>query len=371
MNRKLTALLFLVLLAAAAFGQSSKPPAAPTAPALPSIPKISGEPTFAAARSAVAKMTGKEAFGNYLEAYALALPLHDAVALCREFLPKAAAAQLADLAAFAGSIALLAGRYDDAASLYSQGSTVFSGIHPDLNLKAARCYLAAGNTVAAKTQLDLVPNDAEGESWEPARQLALSWLYLFEGEPEKAFILLQPFVSEKSGQGSRREALFLLWLAAGSPEFAEFKVSTKGLDARSLETMLQIEYPGSMEQALTRKEVFAKPASWLLAALYAPSWAATGMTGGERSLAKPEAPKAQSAGSESSMTQLQVGWFSRRENATALTAKLVKLGFSAKTDEQKTKEGELRWAVIVDASGDWSKTQAKLKDLGYESYLLP
>jgi len=371
MNRKLTALLFLVLLAAAAFGQSSKPPAAPTAPVLPSMPKISGEPTLAAARSALAKMIGKEAFGNYLETYALALPLHDAVALCREFLPKAAAAQLADLAAFAGSIALLAGRYDDAASLYSRGSTVSSGIHPDLNLKAARCYLAAGNTVAAKTQLDLVPNDAEGESWEPARQLALSWLYLFEGEPEKAFILLQPFVSEKSGQGSRREALFLLWLAARSPEFAEFKVSTKGLDARSLETMLQIEYPGSMEQALTRKEVFAKPASWLLAALYAPSRAATGMTGGERSLAKPEAPKAQSAGSESSMTQLQVGWFSRRENATALTAKLVKLGFSAKTDEQKTKEGELRWAVIVDASGDWSKTQAKLKDLGYESYLLP
>jgi len=371
MNRKLTALLFLVFLAAAAFGQSSKSPAAPIAPVLPSTPKITGEPTRAAARSAVAKMIGKEAFGNYLETYALALPLHDAVALCREFLPKAQAAQSANLAAFAGSIALLAGRYDDAASLYSQGSTATAGIHPDLNLKAARCYLAAGNTVAAKTQLDLVPNDAEGKSWEPARQLALSWLYLFEGEPEKAFILLQPLVSEKGGQASRREALFLLWLAAGSPEFADFKVSTKGLDARSVGAMLQSEFPGSMELALTRKEVLAKPASWLLAALYAPSRAATGMTDGERSLAKPEVPKAQSAESESSSALLQVGWFSRRENATTLTAKLVKLGFSAKTDEQKTKEGELRWAVIVDASGDWSKTQAKLKDLGYESYLLP
>lgn len=371
MNRKLTALLFLVFMAAAAFGQSSKPPAAQTAPAVPSTPKITGEPTLAAARSAVAKMTGKEAFGNYLEAYALALPLHDAVALCREFLPKAPAAQCADLAAFAGSIALLAGRYDDAASLYSQGSTAAAGIHPDLNLKAARCYLAAGNTAAAKTQLDLVPGDEEGESWEPARRLALSWLYLFEGEPEKAFILSQPLVSEKGGQASRREALFLLWLAAGSPEFAEFKVSTKGLDARSVETMLRTEFPGSMEQALTRKEVLAKPASWLLSALYSPSRAVTGVTDGERSLAKPELPKTQSAESESSSTQLQVGWFSRRENATTLTAKLVKLGFSAKTDEQKTKEGELRWAVIVDASGDWSKTQAKLKDLGYESYLLP
>jgi len=68
---------------------------------------------------------------------------------------------------------------------------------------------------------------------------------------------------------------------------------------------------------------------------------------------------------------LQVGWFSRKENATALAARLNKLGFLTKTDEQKTGDGELRWAVLVDASTDWSGTQAKLKDAGYESYLLP
>ena len=54
-----------------------------------------------------------------------------------------------------------------------------------------------------------------------------------------------------------------------------------------------------------------------------------------------------------------------------LAAKLQKQGFRARTDEQKDKSGEPRWAVIVDASGDWTKTQAKLKDLGYESYFLP
>ncbi|HWR11383.1 MAG TPA: tetratricopeptide repeat protein [Rectinemataceae bacterium] len=372
MNRRSMTLFFLIVLASSVFSQTAKPASTPTAP---STPKITGTPTLAAARSAVAKMAGTDFFKNYVESYALALPLHEAVLLCAESLPKAPVSQRADLAAFGGGIALLAGRYEDAALMFSQGSAVPSGAsaagagsRPDLNLKAARCYLASGNTAAAKSQLDLVPDSAGGKSLEQARHLALSWLYTLEGEPEKAFMLSRPLAAENNDPGTRREALFLVWLAAGSPEFADFKVSTQGFDLRSVEARLETEFPGSLERALTRKEALAKPASWLLTVPLAPCAASLGE---DRSLAKPAAPKAQASESDDSPSQLQVGWFSRKENATALTTRLVALGFSAKTEGQKSKEGELRWAVIVDASGDWSKTQAKLKDLGYESYLLP
>lgn len=352
MNRNGTALCLLIFLTAAAAAQGVTAPVAP---------RIEAGTTLAAARTAVQKMAGTESFGVYLETYALALPLHDAVALCREYLPRAQPALRANLASFSGSLALIAGRYDDAGILFSQGTAS----RPDLLLKAVRCHLAAGNAAEAKKQLDLVPETLDGKSYSTEKQIALSWLLMLEGEAEKAFMLLRPLVPDNSGL--RREILFLLWLVASSPEFADFKVATKGYDAGSIETRIEAEHAGSMELSLIRKGVARKPAAWLLTGLYASS----GEPGTDRSLAQPSHSLNQPMESGASQAKLQVGWFSRKENAAALAAKLVTKGFLAKTDEQKTQDGELRWAVVVETGGDWSKTQAKLKDLGYESYLLP
>ena len=347
----------------AASGQAAK---APTAP------KIEGETSLAKARAAVLKTVGTASFKMYLETYALALPLHDAISLCREFLPKAQAAQRADLASFAGSLALIAGRYEDAAFLFSQGTEG----RADLILKAARSYLAAGNFTEAKKQLDLLPEGAQGKSYEGGRQLVLSWLFLLEGEPEKAFTLLQPLASDHGDAGPdslslRREALFILWLVTSTPDFSSFKVPTNGFDAKSVEAKLAAEFDGSLELALIRKGAATKPSAWLLSGLYSQS----GLSGSERSMAHLDSPlvpaQAHTADSGNSAMRLQVGWFSRVENAQALAAKLAKLGFVVKMDEQVAQGGESRWAVIVDAQGDWSKTQIKLKDQGYESYLLP
>ncbi|HWP67758.1 MAG TPA: SPOR domain-containing protein, partial [Rectinemataceae bacterium] len=100
--------------------------------------------------------------------------------------------------------------------------------------------------------------------------------------------------------------------------------------------------------------------------LYAPAE----ISGADRSMAKTVA-KNQGAEKSLSQAKLQVGWFSKKENAETLAAKLKKQGFSVQTEEQDSSGGEKRWAVIVEAAGDWSKTQARLKDLDYESYLLP
>lgn len=374
MNRRLLALLALLLTLGAAFGQTSKK--TPTAPVAPIAPKIEGETTLAKARAAVSKMAGTESFGIYLETYALALPIHDAVVLCREFLPKAQASQRAGLASFAGSLALVAGRCDDAAIMFSQGAEG----RPDLRIKAVRCFLAAGNFAEAKKQLDLMPgagaSSAQGKSYEAQRRLALSWLYLLDGEPEKAFILLQLLADDDSAAGSvsvadaasRREALFLLWMIASSPDFPDFKASTRGFDAKSVEEKLHAQFDDSIELGIIRKGVAVKPASWLLTGLYTSS----GALPSERNMTHPLSSEGSAiTDSTTAQAKLQVGWFSRKENAQALTIKLVKLGFAAKTDEQIAQDGQPRWAVIVDASGDWSKTQAKLKDQGFESYLLP
>jgi len=386
MNRRNFALLALLLTLCAAFGQATKKvPASPIASSAPVAPKIDGETTIAKARAAVLKMSGTESFKIYLETYALALPIHDAVLLCKELLSKAPASQRADLAAFAGSLALVAGRCEDAATLFSQGAES----RPDLGIKAIRCFLAAGNFIEAKKQLDLMSgsSSAQGKSYEAPRQLALSWLYLLDGEPEKAFLLLQPLAEGASmagsassaggasiaGEATRREALFLLWMIASSPDFAGFKASTQGFDAKSLEARLQAQFEGSIELGIIRKGIVMKPTSWLLTGIYASPDNASA----ERSMTQPPSPQgaagtdSSSADSVSASAKLQVGWFSRKENAQALTTKLVKLGFAAKIDEQISDDGQPRWAVTVDASGDWSKTQARLKDQGYESYLLP
>lgn len=367
MNRRTAVVLLLILVTAPIMAQAAKSPPAP--------PKITGEQTLATARTAVNKVLGGESFAIYLETYALALPLHDAILLCKEFLPKAPLAKKADLAVFSGSLALMAGRYADAALLFSQGSTAVPAAagkpgtvsHPDLLLKAVRCHLAAGNYAEAKKQLDFVPETLGEKSYIGQRNLLLSWLFLLEGESEKAFLLLQPLAAGADEEGIRRESLFLLWLVASSPDFADFTANTKGFDAPSLEARLQAAYPGSLEQALTRKDVVSKPVAWLLSGLFAlptPQKKESPVAAGSASkLSAPDLNKGPAT--------LQVGWFSRKENATALAGRLTKLGFQVKTDEQKTSDGEPRWAVLVDASGDWSETQAKLKDAGYESYLLP
>lgn len=370
MNRKIAVLLALALLAGAAFAQSGKAAAPKSAPppAAAAAPKIEGTPTLAAARAAMAKAPAGAGFGMYLQAYALAMNLHDAISLCREFLPKAPAETRADLASFAGALALSGGSYADAAAFFSLGasSAPTAGAKPMLLLKAARCHLAAGNSSAAKRALDLVPDSTGGTSWVQARSQTLAWLYLLDGEAEKAFILLQPLAAGSEKTEARREALFLLWIIASAPDFSEFKMSTKGYEPAMLAALLRSDYPGSAERALVEKGIAAKPSAWLLTGLYAPAAAEK-----DFSLAVPEKAKDQGTEVQDGGGQLQVGWFSRKENALALAVKLQKQGFRVRTDEQKDKSGELRWAVIVDASGDWTKTQAKLKDLGYESYFLP
>ncbi len=335
------------------------------------------KPSLASARTALSKLAASDALPAQLEAQALALPVHDAVTLFKEFLPKIKAPSRGSLASLAGSMALLAGRYEDAGFLFLQGVEA----EPKLGHDAVRSYLAAGNFQEARKVLDKLQAQAPSSELEKKNRIALAWLYLLDNKKEMAFILLRDFVSGGTGSmiqsdPAMREALFLLWILASSSDFSGFSVSTTGFETSSIARRLELEYPGSAEHTIVQRGLSLTPSAWVLTGLFPYPEARQSALAGEPS-SDPEAVDERSpgGGKDSGTTdkevRLQVGWFSRRENASALSSTLKNKGFSVSMEEQKAQDGQTRWAVIVDAQGDWSKTQARLKDSGYESYLLP
>jgi hypothetical protein len=386
---------------------------------------------LAAARTALSKIKDEALLSSSLESYAFSLPAHDAANLFKEYIPKITGGKKSELASLGGYLALMVGRYEDAAFLFRQALRE----NPESGIDAARSYLAAGNVKEAKAVLELLQGQQYNASLEGKKKIILAWILLFEKKAESAFALLKDMVMLPdgggkdigTGQGSpldpagaavEQEALFLLWVLASTGDIRGFSISSAGYEAAAMETLLAARYPRSAEAAIVRRGILPSPSPWLLSELFpfpgskpAPSTAAgakkpqgadsaeppagagkpaaagaQGQEGADAakspvagaqgqqsapSQGQPIADQAVSGSQAEAPSRLQVGWFSRKDNASGLEASLKKSGFKVAVEEQKTREGEARWAVIVDAEADWTKTQAKLKDLGYESYLLP
>lgn len=343
--------------------------------------------SLAAARSALAKLQNSDALASSLEAYAYSLPAHDAVLLFREYLPKLDDQKKITLASLGGSLALMLGRYEDAAFIFGQ----VAHKDPLSGIEAARSYLAAGNVAQAGAVLDLLQGQLAAPGIEGKKNITRAWLFILEGRAADAFVLLKDLVQLQSGLGAsgsesgkgakaqadgtvEKEALFLLWILASSNDLGNFSASDAGYEASAMAALLEERYPRSVETSMVRRGILPAPSAWLLGAAF-PFPEAGGAGGESEPGADPEQPAQagapQNGSSGDRPPQLQAGWFSRKDNAVNLSAILKKSGFAVTVEEQKTRDGQTRWAVIVNAEADWTKTQAKLKDLGYESYLLP
>lgn len=344
---------------------------------------------LAAARAALAKSKDAAALSSNLEAYAFSLPAHDAVGLFREYLPRLEGGKKTELASLGGSLALMLGRYEDAAFIFRQVIRE----NPESGIEAARSYLAAGNVKEARAVLELLQGQPYEAPLEEKKKIILAWLFLLEGKGEPAFVLLKDMVSLQGGQkrndaagqpnrlaqtdgAMEKEALFLLWVLASTDTFRNFSAPNTGYEAAAMEALLRTRYPRSAETAIIQRGILPSPGPWLLSEFFPFPESRPEVSAGlsrpgadAKKQAPPDPAKTNPAADGSS--RLQVGWFSRKENASGLGASLKKSGFKVAVEEQKTQDGQARWAVIVDAEADWTKTQAKLKDLGYESYLLP
>ncbi len=346
-NRSVVLVVFAFAWLTAATAQSAKPP---------TPPRIDPGTSLSAARTAIQKTSGTDALPLWLKAYAAAMTPVEAMTLCREFVPKARNSEKTELSKFAASLALVSGRLEDAAFFLAYpGNSA-----PDMLIDAVRCNLALGKAKTARTLLSKMPPETP-QALADALALASAWTALIEGTPEQALAIVAPLVKAGAASPGRREALFLAWLChSASP-------AEKGGTAPVL-AALEAEFPHSTEYLLAKGNVRPQPSAWLLEGIY-PFPSAVSVQ--ERSVtARPQGDTSKDAKS-SGTARLQVGWFSRRENAQSLSSVLKGKGFSASLDEQAASDGSARWAVIVEASGDWTKTQAQLKDLGYESYLLP
>lgn len=344
---------------------------------------------LAAARTALVKSKDAAALSSNLEACAFSLPAHDAVSLFREYLPRLEGGKKTELASLGGSLALMLGRYEDAAFIFRQVVRE----NPESGIEAARSYLAAGNVKEARAVLELLQGQPYEASLEGKKKIILAWLFLLEGKGEPAFVLLKDMVSlqgdqkrsdaaaqpnrlAQAGGAMENEALFLLWVLASTDTIRNFSAPSAGYEAAAMEALLKARYPRSAETAIIQRGILPSPGPWLLSEFFpfpesrSEVSAALGRPGADAKKQAPADPAKTNSAADAPF-RLQVGWFSRKENASGLGASLKKSGFKVAVEEQKTQDGQARWAVIVDAEADWTKTQAKLKDLGYESYLLP
>lgn len=335
--------------------------------------------TLAQARQTLLKMQSGDAFAAKLRELSFALPLQESVSLCREFLPRNCAGRYFDLWRHAAALATMASRFEDAAFFHLQGGQG----KPEAIAAAGRCYLAAGKPDAALKCAESLAAAASASGSSPAaadpaataastgyanarKDLLLAWWHYLAGDNEKSYNAARDASAAKD-RTFASEAFFVMWLAAHGEASSSGKASGDRMDAASVLAALGRNCAESPEAALAAGKVLPMPSSWILAGM--PSFSAPEGSA-RKSLARDEGVK-QASSPQTGQARLQAGWFSKKENATGLAATLAKNGIAARVEEQSSPDGEPRWAVIVDAGGDWSKMQAKLKDLGYESYLLP
>jgi cell division septation protein DedD len=258
----------------------------------------------------------------------------------------------------------VAGIFPVAAHNYSLASKGF----PELVLKAALCHLLAGDSQKALSLLDSHPDNEE-------KILLRAWIAYESKDPKRAVSLLLPLARQGGSDALIRKALYILWTigkALGEGEGGEaLEVLPKEYSPQAVKALLVSRYPGSVESALVEGLAIPRPSVFLFA----------GFGQEVNSMPSQQAPENSSLslplaslpeGDPPAFSRLQVGLFSRRENAVALSAKLLEHGFSASTEERPVQgENAPRWAVIVVTAKDWAATVAQLKDLGYETYLLP
>jgi hypothetical protein len=347
------------------------------------------EAKLAEARTTLSTIKNNDLLATTLEGYAVSLPAHDAVTLFREYIPRLVDKKKIDLASLGGTLALMLGRYDDGAYIFRQ----IAQENPESGLKAARAYLAAGDIEEAKVVLELLQEQPGEPLFQENKSILRAWLYLFEGKGESAFVILRDMGFSAQGldknkalgrspsplpeeDSVEKEALFMFWILASTYDIGTFSKPSTGYEVSALEALLKSRYPQSFETAMIQRGIMPTPGAWLLSGVF--PFRELGIESSV-SLSQPGAGagtpgQAVSTPKDSfgeSSSKLQVGWFSKKDNANNLGASLRKSGFTVSVEEQRAQDGQARWAVIVNAEKDWTTTQAKLKDLGYESYLLP
>ncbi|MEI6387471.1 MAG: SPOR domain-containing protein [Spirochaetota bacterium] len=375
-------------------GQPSAPPPAPTtglagSAQVSAVPPLaapgpgSDSKALAASRVKLAALVGTAAFEGALTEAAAGLDPREGAVLLESFAPTAAspAASSRYLVAAAGLRLLLrafpeaASDYEGAAAFSEAGSTVTSEVvgtvAGELRLRAARMWLAAGESdKAGRLAARVLAAPADDPQSERARLVA-AWAALFSGNPSSATALAAGLLETRGMPSGRRvlarEARFLLWIAGEGKDRSEQADALAKDFADSPEAHIAFSSPPVSLAALPHWYfglgylAEAKVPSAADSALGTPNVASP-------TQADPPKPGA-SASAASPGERFQIGIFSKEENAKALIAELGKKGFMARTEKRRVGEKDLL-SVVVNSKDNGRNLGDRLKNAGYEAWPL-
>jgi cell division septation protein DedD len=340
--------------------------AAPTPPAGDARPVDLKE-----ARFRLAKAASPADYAAMLDSFSTALNPSDALALLDQGLAQAEQVYKRALLVKAADLDLLVGLFGDAAARYEAAAGSLpaeggaEGRDPRLLLRAARCYIAAGDSEKASSlSADVVAGNDDPDLAASGR-LVEAWALAMQGRAADASSLASSVAAvPKAGASTlsaecRREAGFILWLCADA--------SGKAGAASALASA----FPGSPEALIAAGSASAPPL---------PHWYLGGLGAAAQETKRPSAAAPPSAAptvspATSRGKRLQIGYFSREDNAQALKAELASKGFTALVEPRLRpaaagKAEERRWIVAVEGGKDIAKTMQSLRDAGYESYII-
>jgi tetratricopeptide (TPR) repeat protein len=254
----------------------------------------------------------------------------------------------------------MTGNIEEAARIWNEAAFVTSNNRDDeALLRSAVCFAAMGeysqSDAALKTILLTGKNT---ETLKAARYLAAQIEVLRNGE--KGFPVLLSFLNDAEYSSSKPGIYYLLWKVSGNESYkstliADFSESPEAQLARDDNsavtqtiTPMWLLFPGR-EQLLFSAPITEAPAA-------ANTTVRTDGKNGENPSDESEMP-----------VLIQVGLYSKKENAQAMIDRLKAKGFAG-TISEKNVSGITYWQVTLPSGADANKTIMTLKDAGFESF---
>lgn len=379
-------------------------------------PALPDSPALAAAKTALLPSLAAKDFESQLAKTAAGLAPADAAGLDEFFAGRVASPALASrLYSMAASLRTLLGDFasaaEDSEATAGSGS---SSLSPDSKdsvstdegslgrdsgetlLHAARLWLAAGETDRASRIAAIVITTSKDRLMIDEARLVAAWSSLLSGSPASALALAGTLAAPATGASSlaakdanrrdalRREAVFLLWaggdakareaeakrLATDWPGSPEAQIALGSSDVTLM--ALPHWYLGGLLllPAMPPVETAQKPTEGLSARKPVDETAAQGAEGKGAQAVDASGTKGGAAAAETAQAlRYQVGIFSSRDNAQALVDELRKKGFVAKIEARKVGSQSLL-AVVLSQKDNKDRLDERLKDAGYEAWLL-
>ncbi|MCR5218186.1 SPOR domain-containing protein [Treponema sp.] len=253
--------------------------------------------------------------------------------------------------------------YDQAADAYVKAAAISAGnaqgmpevTNEEIVLCAVRASLAAGSFETAESYLNSAVRSSKDSKVQAYVNLYSAWVSLCRikeySQASDTLELLKAYASMSSMKEVRHLVVFTLWYVTGKSMYAD---------------ILKSEYPSSPEALIVQGKINLAPVPfWLYMVRNVSQTEDTAAVKNDSEKSKVQSEE----NKDSDKVERQLGLFRNRQNALDLTDALKKKGFDAYIIEDVRSSGT-KYHIVVVAENAEGTMGLKLKDAGYESYIL-